>query len=395
MLLRFVVVLFISVAAFAAPAKPAVAPAKKAEGFKPFTGKLLAGKVRVRAKPDLESPIIRQMNKSDLLLVVGDEGEFYAVEPMKDTKAYVFRSYVLDNVVEANRVNVRIEPHVDAPIVGQLQAGDKVEGTVCSLNHKWLEVTPPKGTRFYVAKEFVGHAGGPEHLANMEKRKGQLEALLSAVYLNAEAECKKTYEEMAPQQAIEQFQTILRNFADFPEATAQAKEGLALLKETYLNKKIEFLESKAELSSTAKEELIAKHKAENSELFAEGIKKIDASLWSKRHPKKDHLGLWDTLEESLFLSWSAFHSGKSFDDYYIEQKANASVLTGTVERYTYDVKNKPGDFILRGPEEAPIAYLYSTQVDLDSFIGKTVTVLASPRPNHHFAFPAYYVFSIE
>ncbi len=394
-ILSFLSIGTLAFAAPAAPAKPSPAPVKKAEAFKPFTGKLLASKVRIRAKADLESPIIRQMSKNELLLVVAEEGDFYAVEPLKDTKAYVFRSYILDNVVEANRVNVRLEPHADAPIIGQLQAGAKVQGTVCAMNHKWLEIAPPKGTRFYVAKEFVGHAGGPEHLANMEKRKAQVEELLTSAYLNAETECKKDYEEMAPQHAIEQFQTIMRNFADFPEANTQAKEGLALLKETYLNKKIAYLESKAELSSTVKEELIAKHKAESKELFAEGSVKVDSSIWNKRAPKKENLGFWDTLEESLFLSWTAFHSGKTFDDYYTEQKANATVLSGTLERYTYDVRNKPGDFILRGTEDAPIAYLYSTQVDLEQFEGKQVSLLAVPRPNNHFAFPAYFVFSVE
>jgi hypothetical protein len=377
-------------------APPTVAaPVKKTEHFKSFTGKMLANKVRLRTKADVESPIVRQMNKNDLLLVVGEEGEFYAVEPVKGTKAYVFRSYVLDNVVEANRVNVRLEPHVDAAIIAQLQAGDKVQGTVCAMNHKWLEIAPPKGTKLYVAKEFIGQAGGPEFLANMEKRKAQVEDLLSAAFLGAEAECKKNYEDMAPQQAIEQFQTIVRSFSDFPEAAAQAKEGLALLKETYLNKKIAFLESKAELSSTAKQELIAKHKAESVEFFESGSIKIDPALWNKKNQQKDHLGFWDTLEESLYLSWTAFHSGKTFNDYYSEQKANASVLTGTVERYTSDVKNKPGDFILRGTEDAPVAYLYSTQVNLEQYAGKTVSLLAAPRPNNHFAFPAYYVFSVE
>ncbi len=350
--------------------------------------------MRIRAKADLESPIIRQMNKNDLLLVVGEEGDFYAIEPMKDTKAYVFRSYVLDQVVEANRVNVRLEPHVDAPIIAQLQVGEKVDGTICSINPKWLEIAPPQGTKFYIAKEYVGNAGGPEYLVTMQKRKAQVEELLSSAYLQAEEECKKDYEEMAPQQAIEQFQKILRNFADFPEAVTQAKEGLALLKETYLNKKIAYLEAKAELTTSEKEEILAKHKAENSELFSEPVK-IDPTLWSKRAQKSENLGFWDTIEESLYLSWTAFHTGKSFNDYYAEQKANASVLTGTIERYTYDVRNKPGDFILRGAEDAPIAYLYSTKVDLDQFTGKPVTLLVSPRPNNHFAFPAYFVFSIE
>lgn len=395
MFVRFICfVLCLASFAFAAPAAQ-TAQAKKEDKFKPYTGKLLANKVRIRTKADLDSPIVRQMNKNELLLVIGEEGDFLIVEPLKDTKAYVFRSYVMDNVVEANRVNVRLEPHGEAPIIGQLQAGDKVQGGICPTNHKWLEISPPKGTYFYVSREFVGPAGGPEHLANMERRKTQVEELLTSAYLNAEAECKKSYEEMAPQQAIEQFQTILRNFADFPEANAHAKEGLAMLKETYLNKKIAFLESTADLSPTAKQELIAQHQSEGTELCPQGAAKPNASVWNKRLVKEEDLSFWNTVEESLYLSWTAFHSGKTLNDYYSEQKANASVLTGTIERYTYDVRNKPGDYILRGAEEAPIAYLYSTQVNLEKYAGKSVTILAAPRPNNHFAFPAYYVFTVE
>jgi uncharacterized protein YgiM (DUF1202 family) len=383
----------------AAPAaQPKNAPAnavKKVENFKPFTGKILADKVRVRAKPDLDSHIVRQLHKNDLLLVVDEEGDFYAVEPLKDTRAYVFRSYILDNIVEANRVNIRLEPHVDAPIIGQLHAGEKVTGNICPMNHKWLEITPPKGTRFFVSKEFVTSAGGPEYLGIMEKRKAQVEELLTQAFLAAETECKKSFEDMESQTAMDQFQAIIQRYADFPEAVAQAKEGLALLKDTYLNKKIAFLESKSELSTTAKEELLAKHKAENSELLAETAKP-DQKLWSKRSGnKKGHEGFWSALEESLYLSWTAFHSGKTMADYYIEQRANATAISGKLERYTPDVKNKPGDFVLRGPQDIPLAYLYSTQVDLDSYAGKEVTVLASPRPNNHFAFPAFFVLSVK
>lgn len=377
----------------AAPAKVAQQPAKQ---FKSFTGKIVANKVRIRIKPDLESHILRQVNKNDLLLIVGEEGDFYAVEPPHDAKAYVFRSYILDDVVEANRVNIRLEPHVDAPIIGQLQAGAKIKGgRVCSLNHKWLEIPAPKETRFFVSKEFIAQAGGPEYLATMEKRKGQLEELLNSAFLMAETECKKYYEEMSPQAATDLFQNIIRNFVDFPEAVTQAKEGLALLKETYLNKKIAYLETKAELTPSAKEELIARHNQESRDLFVNVPVQVDPELWSKRIQKKEMVdSLWGSLEESLYLSWVAFHTGKNLDSFYAEQKANATVLTGTLETYTYSVKEKPGDFILRG-SDAPIAYLYSTHLDLAKYAGKSITVLASPRPNNHFAFPAYFVLSVE
>jgi hypothetical protein len=72
----------------AAPEKPtAQQPAKKNETFKPFTGKVIANKVRVRAKPDLDAHVVRQMNKADLLLVVSELGDFYGIEPMRVTMA--------------------------------------------------------------------------------------------------------------------------------------------------------------------------------------------------------------------------------------------------------------------------------------------------------------------
>ena len=377
------------------PTQQVVTPAKT---FKPFTGKAVANKVRLRVKPDLESHILRQMNKNDLLLITGEEGDFYTVAPPKDTKAYVFRSYILDDRVEADRVNVRLEPHVDAPIIGQLQMGYTVKGTICPVNHKWLEISAPKETRFYVSKEYIVQAGGPEYLSSMEKRKSQVEELLNSAFLIAETECKKPYQEIAPQVAIDKFQTILRNFSDFPESVSQAKEALALLKETYLNKKIAFLEAKAELSPTAKEELLVKHRAESSELFADAPVIVDPNLWNKRTPQKKMttpMRAWGTLEESLYLSWTAFHSGKRVDDFYSEQRANAALLTGKIETYSEAVKDRPGDYILYQNNGTPLAYLYSTQVDLSQYVGQNITILASPRPNNHFAFPAYFVLSVE
>jgi hypothetical protein len=392
--------LLCAIGAFAAPQSPAAAGSSKGssahEKFRPFTGRIAANKVRLRARPEMDSHIVKQVAKGDLLVVTGEEGDFYAVQPPKGTKAYVFRTYVLDGIVEANRVNIRLEPHPDAPIIGQLAQGEKVDGQVCPLNHKWLEISPPKGARFYVAKEYVSHAGGPDYAAAMEKRKAQLEEVLAAAYFAAEAECKKEYEQMAIQPVVDQFEAILKSGADFPDAAAAAKEGLALLKETYLQKKIAFLEAKASLSPEAKQELLERHRAEAQGL-SQKLSKCDPDLFAKKNAKRnmsDKMRFWDTIEESLYLSWTAFHAGKKIDDFYAEQKANATVLQGTIEPYDPSVKNSPGDYVLRGPNRT-VSYLYSTQVDLSKHIGQEVTLLASPRPNNHFAFPAYFILGIE
>jgi hypothetical protein len=74
--------------------------------------------------------------------------------------------------------------------------------------------------------------------------------------------------------------------------------------------------------------------------------------------------------------------------------ANASIVKGTIESYIDSVKDRPGDYLLH-KKDGQVAYLYSTHGDLNQYIGKNVTIQASPRPNNHFAFPAYFVLSIE
>ena len=369
-MISFLALHFLTTAAQPLAATP---PAEHAAAFRPFTGKVASNKVRLRVKPDLESHIVRQVNKQDLLLIIGEEGEFYAVQPPKGSRAYVFRSYILDNVAEADRINIRLEPHVDAPIIGQLRAGESVAGTPCAINSKWLEIDPPANTRFYISKDFIVQAGGPELLSQMEHRKSQVDTLLSAALCLAEAECKKPFEEMSIEGAMDQLQLIVRDFSDFPASLSHAKEALTLLKETYLQKKVAYLENPSHPTIV-----------QNANVFK--MSPIESFSQESNY--------WGAVEESLYMSWSAFHTGKQKEDFYQEQRANASIIEGTLEPYRQSVKNKPGDYILRS-KDRPIAYLYSTSFNLDQHIGKQVSLLVSPRPNNHFAFPAYFVLSLE
>jgi len=384
---------------FATPSPIAASLVKEqtAKAFKPFTGKITANKVRMRVKPELDSHIVRQMHKDDLLLVVAEEGEFYVVAPPKEIKAYVFRSYILDETVEANHVNIRLEPHAEAPIIGMLDAGAKVQSQICPINHKWAEIGMPEGVRFYVSKEFLVSAGGADYLVTMEKRKAQAHDLLNSACLMAASECKKSYEDMSIFGVTEQLQSLVRSYSDFPEVIVQAKETLSSLKDTYLQKKIAFLEERTELSPSAKNELIAKHREEKKELSIDTAEQSHPHILPKHFVKKETVSgdrIWETLEESLYLSWTAFHSGKKMDDFYVEQKANAATLCGTLDVYPNPVKDKPGNYILRNAG-GPIAYVYSTHVELEKYVGQKVSVNASPRPNNHFAFPAYFVLSID
>jgi len=114
--------------------EPKVKKSKPKTQFKPFTGKVKGKKVRLRTQPDLDSAVVKELQKGEYLLVVDETDDFWAVEAPSDLKAYVFRSFILDNVVEGNRVNVRLHPSTDAPVISHLNSGDLIQGTPCPSN---------------------------------------------------------------------------------------------------------------------------------------------------------------------------------------------------------------------------------------------------------------------
>jgi len=359
------------------------------ESFKAFTGKVLGNKVRLRAKPDIESHIIQQLGKNDLLLVLEDADQFWAVKPPNELKAYVFRSYILDDVVEANRVNIRLGPSVTSPVIGQLQAGDKIQGVVSSENKKWLEIVPPENTRFYVSKEFLSYAGGADYFISMERRKEKVTSLLDKAYTVYQEEIKTSFEEMTPTNVIDILQNIIKNYSDFPSHVYKAKKLMADFQEKYVEKKLTYLEEKSAKAEDIKDEnLFPKIELPQQQSIVKNDKQEFYTI-------ADGSKFWENVEKSLFSNWVAFHTNKTQKDFYNEQKANALFVSGIVQSYNKAMSNRPGDYILKDKSNIPVAFLYSTTVDLERYIGKNVKMLVSPRPNNHFAHPAYFVLDIR
>lgn len=347
--------------------------------FTPFTGRIKGRKVRMRHQPDLDGYIVKELNKNDLVTVVGKKGDFWAVEPPANTKAFVFRGLVLDNVVEGNRVNVRLEPSTDAPVIGHLNAGDRLlDSVISAINNKWLEITPPKSTHFYVAQDLIEFAGGPEVKEQFDRRFATAEQLLDATAMLSKAELKKPFEAIDLEKLTRGYHTVINDYAEFPEYVEQAKEALASLQEAYLQKRISHLESQAETESLARTAPMQLPSA-----LPETLYEISAKM-----------KYWEPVEESLYLSWTRLGENQTLQQYYEEQRLNATSITGVVDNYSPSIKNKPGDFVVK-ENGIPVAYVYSTTINLDSLVGKKVTLTASPRPNNNFAFPAYFVLSVE
>jgi len=348
--------------------------------FNGFTGKIIGSNVRMRGGANLDSAVITELSKGEYVVVVGEQDDFYVVEAPAGLRAYIFRSFVIDDCVEGDRVSIRLFPDREAPIIGYYNTGQPlVGGTVCKQNKKWLEIPAPKGTQFYIAKEFIEYAGKVELKAVHDKRKTNVAQLFESTELLVQSEMCKTFHEIDIKRITQGFQTIIDDYTDFPTFVAKAKHALAEVQENYLHRKIAFLETKASKMCKGQVEDIYKDSTYSSE---------DTTSSS------DRMKVWEPIEQALFLSWSSIHHAKTMDDFYHDQKMKCRTISGILEAYREPVKNKPGDFILKD-HDMTVAYIYSIHVDLDKYVGKRVNLMVASRPNNNFAFPAYYVLNVE
>ena len=373
----------------------------------PFTGKISKNKVRVRVQPTFDAAVFRELNHDDLVVVVGESDEFYAVQPPADAKAYVYRTFVLDNVIEGSHVNARLKPDLEAPVVAQLNSGDRVEGTIYSGNNKWMEIKLPAATRFYVAKEYIAKAGDAGLKARLENKQEGATELLNKTEGLAKTEMQKPFDQINIEGLRSTYQHLMKDYPEFPQIAAKAKEAWITIQEAYTAKKVAFLETQTRTGSLAVEtnkKLEAELQAQRSkvnqlEQQIEKNRQIAATLQpqlSKPTQLPVNMTYWIPAEESLLDSWTQKSGSHSAKDFYEEQKKQAFILKGIIDPYNRAVKNIPGDYmLLNAASKLPVAFLYSTLVNLQDYVGHEVSILVVPRTNNNFAFPAYFVLHLE
>lgn len=370
-----------------------------------FTGRVTRDRVRVRLHPNLESPIFRELNRNDLIVVVGQQDDFYAIKAPSDMKAYIYRTFVLDGIVEGNHVNVRIEPHTEAPVIAQLSTGVPVEGRISERNTKWLEIDPPATTLLYVSADFIEKVGDAQYLTKYEARQEEVNHILNTTLVLSTAELQKPFAQMDREKIVNNYHQIIDEYPEFQQQAQKAKEQLAKFEEAYLYKKVEYLESKVSGERYGilppEEEVFTHHSTPAQPTIHQPAgwdmpaQSTERSSWGA----KDFGGkqsLWVPVEATHYEKWAVNNGGRSVQDFYEEERSRAVALHGVLQGYDRPVRNKPGDYILvNSMNGQPIAYLYSTQIDLRAYVGEEVHLEAIQRPNNHFAYPAYFVISAE
>ncbi len=377
--------------------------------YKSFTGKIIGSKVRLRTQPTMDSHVVCETRNGQLFAVTGEEPDHYAIQPKKGMKGFVFRTFVLDGVVEGERVNVRLYPDIEAPVVAQLNTGDHIDAVLSDVNPKWLEIDLPQTAHFYISKEYIENIGPVELIATMEQRHREATHMLSSAFLFAQSQIQKSFAQIDLDAINLNFEKLTLEYADLPDIAERAEEAHSVIQDIYVQKKIAFLESKSERGSIRHQiapahlERLAKLGIEiKPEIVEKDVSEIADAAASTMglattfadEEITDKMLVWQPLEESLFHLWAVANGEQDIQEFYSREEEAATVLSGIVEPYNRPVKNRPGDYLLRC-ENLPVAFLYSTRVNLDRLVGKRVTIVASPRPNNQFAFPAYHVLSVE
>lgn len=331
-------------------------PSSKAP-FNAFTGKVLGNKVRLRLQPNLDSMILRVFQPNDLVVVVGESEEFYAITPPEDIKAFIFRTFVLDGFIEGNRVNVRLEPDLSAPVIAQMNTGDPVKGEISAQDKKWMEISLPASVQFYVAKEYVEKIGDVNVYATLKKESAAQNETVGIASQTAEPKL-----------------VLLEVVQSTPAVLAKSDTSLPVC---FPDEVVP-----GEFHSNDDVEAVSKV-IENNTSITPGL-------------VNNKMAAWQPVEQSIYEVWAQQNAQAPIEAYYQQQLEEAVTLRGIIEPYNRSVRNKPGDFILvNQANHLPIAYLYSTQVNLQDKVGFETSVRVIPRDNHHFAFPAYFVLADE
>jgi hypothetical protein len=368
-----------------ATSEPSKGRIPSARPYEAFTGKVTGSRLRVRLQPNLDGMIIKEVKQGDLVVVTGEVDDFYVVKPEPECKGYIYRAYVLDNIVEANHVNVRLGPDTNAPILTQVGQGDHITGSICPTNSKWLMVDLPQTVRFYMAKDYIANVGDASLYTRVKMRQQQMSQKLDTIAKNIQNELNHSFADIQLVSYVNDLKTIIAQNNDLPEIADRAQGLMKSMQEKYLQLSLgRPLSTESDVPATPPAPV-----SQIAMVDAPAASSPDMNAAPIRH-----LSSFVLEQQEMGVIDQALRSGKApgKDAFYAEELRHALEIIGQLVPYDRPVKNRPGDFMLVDTKtKVPMAYLYSSTVDLHQFAGQTLRLLVSPRPNHHFALPAYFV----
>lgn len=363
--------------------------------FTPFTGEIKGERVRLRLAPHVDSSIIKELSKGDFVAVIGESKDYYIVSAPEGLKGYVFRTFVLDNIIEGEQVNVRLEPSTSSPVLARLSRGTEIQTTSNQPQGKWLEIVLPNQCSFYIAKNFVTNKGPLDLYKHREGQKKIALDLLESAKTFAKEELQKTLDTIDLEAIYKKINLVQsEEFNNIPGLQPLIQKALEEIQDTYLSKSLLNQNKDSGMHSLKSlETSYTETSIPTQSLLSQHIRKQTKIKTSPKVQSREN------LEYSLYKVWVDMQpqgnpKKLTLEAFYEEEQKKKQVLVGELDIYPHVVKNNPGDYLLKDKENV-VAFVYATKIDLEKWLGKRVSVECLPRPNNYFAFPAYHIISIK
>ena len=135
-----------------------IAPGFADEHF-PFLAEVSKESVNVRAGPNTNFEKVDKLSKGSRVLVLGRLYEWYKIQPLSTTKAYIRSDYLKIKEGEAialvlgDNVNVRCRASSDAASLGEVKKGTLVK--ILEQSHGWCRLEPVAGTAVWIHQDFL------------------------------------------------------------------------------------------------------------------------------------------------------------------------------------------------------------------------------------------------
>jgi SH3-like domain-containing protein len=135
-----------------------IAPGFADEHF-PFLAEVSKESVNVRAGPNTNFEKIDKLNRGARVVVLGQSYEWYKVQPLATTKAYIRSDYLkikeTGSIAEVlgDNVNVRCKPDSNAASLGEVKKGTLVK--ILEKAQGWCRLSPVAGTAGWIHQDFL------------------------------------------------------------------------------------------------------------------------------------------------------------------------------------------------------------------------------------------------
>ena len=156
----------------------------------PFQGKVCLDNANIRTDSTVNSKVICQVKKGDILEVVTQAYDWYKVKLPKDAPSFIRKDLVeiMENTsptqnyqyakVSKEKVNIRLEPNDGSAIIGKAEENELV--TIVATEDGWYKIIPIEKSYGWVHEKFIVNTG-ELNLPHSEEPAGKLITLEGVV----------------------------------------------------------------------------------------------------------------------------------------------------------------------------------------------------------------------